>query len=706
MVQEPPQAPSALETTMITSRSVSLKWQPRGGDAAEVTKYIAEYRELDRQWHSIELSDPPKYSVTIDDLKPATKYAFRVVAEGPAGRSVPSQELTIRTEMQRPAGPPLSLQVRPLSSTEILVSWLPPLAELRHGDIQGYNIGFKPIPSSQQNYNFTTAAGDGEDGTGEIVLMGLQKYTRYTIVVQAFNQIGPGPLSEPVTAQTMEDVPSEPPEDVRCTPLSSTSLQISWQSPPQKDTNGLLQGYKISFEAMVDELALEGDELETRKTTALTTILNGLKKYTNYSIQVLAYTRMGDGVLSFPTYCQTEEDAPEAPADIKVVVSSSQSLYVSWLPPKEANGLITKYNLYTRAVNGREEVNHEKRNLPAQQLSFEAKNLLAMREYQFYVTASTRIGEGKSSRVASQMTSPRITARVVSFGTLIIIPWKQTANLPCIAVGQPKPKLDWYKKSSILRNGSGNNVQILDTGELIVNNLQQSDTGNYSCQVENGIGNDRITYNLLVQVPPSPPVLYVTSATPSSILMHWKNGATGNAPITGYTIHYRRTHGNMEELQLSRHVASHELKDLACGSVYQIYLTASNTIGTSPGSPTLHVRTQGQAPGTPSPPTLIAPNSTSVILRLNAWPDGGCPIMYFNVQYRLLHGPSDEWLQIVKALKPQKRYTISPLQPSTLYQLKVEAINMAGTGVGEYTFVTLTKDGGKSIFYRSTMSTV
>lgn len=434
--------------------------------------------------------------------------------------------------------------------------------------------------------------------------------------------------------------------------------------------------------------------METRKTTVLTTILNGLKRCSNYSVQVLAYTRMGDGVLSDSVFCQTEEDAPEAPADIKVVVSSPQSLYVSWQPPKEANGMITKYNLYMRAVNGREELNHEKKTLPSQQFFYEAKNLQTMREYQFWVSASTRIGEGKSSRVVSQMTSSRIAARIVSFAGSLIIPWKQTANLLCMSVGQPK--LEWYKKDIVLRNGAGHNVQILDTGELIITNLQQQDTGNYTCQVDNGIGTDRLTYNLLVQVPPAAPVLYVTSATSNSILMHWKNGFTGNAPIIDYTIHFRRIHGNMEELQLSRHATSHELKDLACGTMYQIYLTVSNKIGTSSGSTTLHVRTQGQAPGMPQPPALIAPNSTSVLLRLSAWPDQGCPISYFNIQYRLLsEAQTNQWNQVAKSLKPQKRYTIQNLQPATLYQLKVEAINVAGMTTGDFTFVTLTKDGGK-----------
>lgn len=53
-------------------------------------------------------------------------------------------------------------------------------------------------------HNMTTVYGDGEDG-GELILADLIKFKRYSIVVQAFNEVGNGPLSEPTTAQTMED---------------------------------------------------------------------------------------------------------------------------------------------------------------------------------------------------------------------------------------------------------------------------------------------------------------------------------------------------------------------------------------------------------------------------------------------------------------------------------------------------------------------
>ncbi|XP_055627630.1 cell adhesion molecule Dscam2 isoform X4 [Toxorhynchites rutilus septentrionalis] len=690
-VQEPPQSPSSLEASMVASRAVNLKWQPRGGDAAEVSKYIVEYREIDRQWMYMEIADPPQYSAMIENLKPATNYVFRVIAEGPAGRSSPSQELFIKTEPQRPAGTPLNLSVRPISSTEILINWMPPPYELRHGEIQGYNIGYRSMHTNSNSYNFTSVSGDGEDGTGELLLGNLAKYTRYTIVAQAFNQVGPGPLSEPVTAQTMEDVPSKPPEDIRCAALTSTSIQVSWQPPQAHHTNGLLQGYKVFYESASEESISNGD-METRKTTALTILLSSLRKFSNYSVQVLAYTRMGDGVISPPAFCQTEEDAPEAPADIKIAISSQSSLYVSWLPPNEPNGIITKYNLYVRAVNGREELSNDKRNVPSHTLFFEAKQLQSHTEYQFWVSASTRVGEGKSTRVVSQMASNRVPAKIVSFGGLTIRPWKTSASLNCMAVGQPRR--EWFKGDVLLRSGSHHNVQILDSGEIIITMLQTADTGNYTCQVDNSIGTDRLTHNLLVQVPPGPPVLYVTSATSSSILLHWKIGSTGNAPITAFSLHYRRIHGNLEEMQLSRHASSHELKGLFCGSTYQVYLVAHNKIGSSPASATLTVKTQGQPPGIPVASVLIAPNSSSVVLRLNGWPDNGCPILYFVLQYRSIsNNLDDEWHLVSNALKPQRRFTLSGLLPSTLYQLKMEAHNVAGSTNAEYTFVTLTKDG-------------
>lgn len=131
-------------------------------------------------------------------------------------------------------------------------------------------------------------------------------------------------------------------------------------------------------------------------------------------------------------------------------------------------------------------------------------------------------------------------------------------SLPCVAVGTPRR--EWQRGDLILKGGANHNIQLLDTGELFLSNLQTSDSGNYTCQVDNGHGSDRILYHLVVQVPPSAPLLYVTSATSSSILLHWKAGNNGGATINGYTLNYRKEHGNLDEVMLSRHAISYELK--------------------------------------------------------------------------------------------------------------------------------------------------
>lgn len=60
--------------------------------------------------------------------------------------------------------------------------------------------------SSEQVTNFTRVGITGNgDGSYEYRLTGLSKYTKYSVVVKAFNGKGDGPASEPVVAQTHED---------------------------------------------------------------------------------------------------------------------------------------------------------------------------------------------------------------------------------------------------------------------------------------------------------------------------------------------------------------------------------------------------------------------------------------------------------------------------------------------------------------------
>lgn len=49
-------------------------------------------------------------------------------------------------------------------------------------------------------------------------------------------------------------------------------------------------------------------EIGNRRTPSLTIVLTGLHKYTNYTLKVAAFTRIGTGENSKPITCCTEQD--------------------------------------------------------------------------------------------------------------------------------------------------------------------------------------------------------------------------------------------------------------------------------------------------------------------------------------------------------------------------------------------------------------
>ena len=57
-------------------------------------------------------------------------------------------------------------------------------------------------------------------------------------------------------------------------------------------------------------------------------------------------------------------------------------------------------------------------------------------------------------------------------------------------------------------------------------------------------------------------------------------------------------------------------------------------IGVGEKSETLTTKTQGVEPAIPEPQSFLEVSPGSVTLHLNAWENGGCPIVYFVVEYK------------------------------------------------------------------------
>lgn len=398
-VQEPPNFPKNLRAAELGSRTIRLEWQPNDGDhsdllqlhhnngggagivepihAQPISSYILQYKEAQDVWHdhnNQKLLPGDKTETIVTGLKPANNYHFRLYAENHLGISAPSDILHVQTENEAPSGPPLQVTVEPLGPQQLLVTWRSPDRELWNGELLGYTIGYQKLdiaystsskvdpnasPSSTTNiiasaYNYTRVGVPGGEGVSDFRLVGLDKYTQYSVTVQAFNIKGDGPASKPAMAHTLEDVPDAAPQTVSCQALTSQNVQVTWQTPPKQNIHGIIQGYKLLYEP--SNLDVEYGSRETKITSALSTVLHGLQPYTNYSVQVLAFTRAGEGLASAITSCTTEETVPDPPERVKSVVNSDTSVIISWLPPRRPNGILTKYIVYIRILDKGQEV--------------------------------------------------------------------------------------------------------------------------------------------------------------------------------------------------------------------------------------------------------------------------------------------------------------------------------------------------------------
>ncbi|XP_034653901.1 Down syndrome cell adhesion molecule-like protein Dscam2 isoform X16 [Drosophila subobscura] len=688
IVQEVPEMPYALKVLDKSGRSVQLSWaQPYDGNSP-LNRYIIEFKRSRASWSEIDRVMVPGHTTEaqVQKLSPATTYNIRIVAENVIGTSQSSEAVTIITAEEAPSGKPQNIKVEPVNQTTMRVTWKPPPRTEWNGEILGYYVGYK-LSNTNSSYVFETINFITEEGKEHnLELQNLRVYTQYSVVIQAFNKIGAGPLSEEEKQFTAEGTPSQPPSDTSCTTLTSQTIRVSWVSPPLESANGVIKTYKVVY-APSDEWYDE-TKRHYKKTASSDTVLHGLKKYTNYTMQVLATTAGGDGVRSAPIHCQTEPDVPEAPTDVKALVMGNAAILVSWRQPAQPNGIITQYTVYSKAEGAETETKTQK--VPHYQMSFEASELEKNKPYEFWVTASTTIGEGQQSKSIVAMPSDQVPAKIASFDDTFTATFKEDAKMPCLAVGAPQPEITWKIKG--VDFSANDRMRLLPDGSLLIKSVNRQDAGDYSCHAENSIAKDSITHKLIVLAPPQSPHVTLSATTTDALTVKLKPHEGDTAPLHGYTLHYKPEFGEWETAEVSVDSQKQNIENLLCGSRYQVYATGFNNIGAGEASDILNTRTKGQKPKLPEKPRFIEVSSNSVSLHFKAWKDGGCPMSHFVVESK--KRDQIEWNQISNNVKPDNNYVVLDLEPATWYNLRITAHNSAGFTVAEYDFATLTVTGG------------
>lgn len=159
-------------------------------------------------------------------------------------QSLFTEASVVKTQEEAPVEAPQNVQVETGGPGELYLTWQVPPSDSWNGELLGYIINWNEQGAPQNTTKSVTVRGFG---TTKAQLTGLRKFSRYTIVIRAFNSVASGPSSVPVIGTTLEGVPEAFPQEVGCSQISSQSMKVAWTPPPKAHHGGLLKGYKVFF---------------------------------------------------------------------------------------------------------------------------------------------------------------------------------------------------------------------------------------------------------------------------------------------------------------------------------------------------------------------------------------------------------------------------------------------------------------------------
>ncbi|XP_037543605.1 Down syndrome cell adhesion molecule-like protein 1 homolog [Nematolebias whitei] len=612
----------------------------------------------------------PRYSITINKkgdevistlkLNPAERgdsvfFSCHAINSYGEGRGL------IQLTVQEPPDPP-ELEVREVKDRSMNLRWIQRFDG--NSIITSYDIEYKN-KSDSWDHMYTTRNISPTNNQANIVE--LHPACVYSIRMYSYNKIGRSLPSKELTISTEEAPPDGPPMEVVLQPMTSQSIRVTWRRR-------------------------KWGEMQNITTTREQVELRGLEKFTNYSVQVLAFTQAGDGVRSNVLYIQTREDLPGSPAGIKAVPSSPNSVVVSWLPPLKPNGVIRKYTIYCSSPGSGQPAPSEYEANP-EMLFYRITHLTRGKQYHIWAAAVTTAGRGNISSKVTVEPAGKVPAKILSFGGTVTTPWMKEVRLPCSSVGEPTPTIKWTKESedSAVPVTADSQRQVLSNGTLVLRSVKAEDSGYYTCTATNTLGFDTIIVNLVVQVPPDQPRLTVSTTSTSSITLAWIPGDNGGSSIRGFVLQY--SVDNTEEWRdvfISSTERSFRLDNLRCGTWYKVKLAAKNSVGSGRISEIIEAKTHGREPVfNKDQPLLTHINSTHAGLNLQGWTSGGCPITDLMLDFR----PKGTWAwQSLKANSTNQLF-LSELREATWYELKMKACNSAGCGNQTSQFATTDYDG-------------
>ncbi|XP_013772759.2 tyrosine-protein phosphatase Lar-like, partial [Limulus polyphemus] len=296
--KESDSAPRNVQTCSLSSNTVVIQWDPPKEPNGEVTGYKVHFKTLPNlpttNWKTQNVDSGTL--TTISDLTPQTIYTIRIQALTSRGFGPLSAPVQVETQEGVPSQPS-NLLAKSISPTTVQLQWSHP--EHLGESVIGYELYWNDTFTQKQDHHTIPAI-------NSYTLSNLYPDTIYQIWVAAKSKHGEGAATPPVSVKTDQYLPDEP-RNVKMEPVSSTSLQVQWNPPANKDKNWPIKGYQIHIQEKDQNNGLVGAPIRFHVSNEDVEAYNitGLKPDTTYAVQVAAVTRKGVGTRSHPRTAKT-----------------------------------------------------------------------------------------------------------------------------------------------------------------------------------------------------------------------------------------------------------------------------------------------------------------------------------------------------------------------------------------------------------------
>ncbi|EHB18205.1 Phosphotidylinositol phosphatase PTPRQ, partial [Heterocephalus glaber] len=651
----------------ISSTSILLYWDPPEYPNGKITHYTIYAMELDtnRAFQMTTIDN----SFLITGLKKYTRYKMRVAASTLVGESSLSEEndIYVTTPEDEPESSPQNVEIIDVSSSEIGLKWLPP--QKPNGIIVAYEVLYKNIDTLFMKNTSTT----------NTTLRDLQPYTLYNISVRSYTRFGHGNQSSSLLSiRTSETVPYSAPENITYKNISSGEIEISFLPP--STPNGIIQKYTIYLKRS------NGNEEKTVNTTSLTQNIKGLKKYTQYLVEVSASTHKGEGVRSAPISILTEEDAPsDPPKEVHYVNLSSTSIILFWTPPSKPNGIIQYYSVYYRNTSGTfmqnftlHEVTNEFDNMTVSAI---IDNLAVFSYYTFWLTASTSVGNGnKSSDIIQVYTDQDIPEGFV--GNLTYKSISSTAiNVSWVPPSHPNGLVFYYVSLNLQQTTrNGRPPVITYESNMYFDHLEKYTdyTLNITPATEKGFS-DTYTAQLHIKteedVPETSPIINTfKNLSSTSVLLSWDPPIKPNGAIISYDITLQGPSENYSFVTSDNYIT---LEELSPFTLYSFFAAARTIKGLGPSTGLFFYTDESVPLAPPQNLTLINYTSDFVWLKWSPSPLPGGIITAYSLK---IHKHETDTIFYKNISGFQSEAKLVGLEPVSTFSVSVSAFTKVGNG--------------------------